>query len=87
MPRFFRRKSAPPRHTPTVPTYLAPCDFFFIGHIKHCLQGIAFPSREELLAAIYEIVAAIPQPTLEDPFRQWMERRKWVSHNNSDYSP
>jgi histone-lysine N-methyltransferase SETMAR len=27
---------------------LAPSDFFLFGHIKHCLHGIAFPSREEL---------------------------------------
>jgi histone-lysine N-methyltransferase SETMAR len=27
---------------------LAPSDFFLFGHIKHCLRGIAFPSREEL---------------------------------------
>jgi transposase len=35
---------------------LAPSNFLLFGHIKHCLQGIAFPSREELLAAIREIV-------------------------------
>jgi hypothetical protein len=42
---------------------LASSDFFLFGHIKHCLQGIAFPPREELLAAIHEIVVAIPRPT------------------------
>jgi histone-lysine N-methyltransferase SETMAR len=36
---------------------LAPSDFFLFGHMKHCLQGNAFLSREELLAAIHEIVA------------------------------
>jgi hypothetical protein len=55
--------------------------------IKHCLQGIAFPSHEELLAAIHEIVVAIPRPTLEDVFRHWMERLEWVSQNNGDYHP
>jgi histone-lysine N-methyltransferase SETMAR len=54
-------------HPPYSPD-LAPSDFFLFGHIKHCLQGIAFPSRAELLAAIYEIVGAIPRPTLEDVF-------------------
>jgi hypothetical protein len=53
---------------------LAPSDFFLFGDIKHCLQGIAFPPREELLAAIHEIVRAIPRPPLEDVFRNWMER-------------
>jgi hypothetical protein len=33
---------------------LAPSDFFLFGHIKHCLQAIAFPSHEELLVAIHE---------------------------------
>jgi histone-lysine N-methyltransferase SETMAR len=53
---------------------LAPSGFFLFGHIKHCLQGIAFPSREQSLAAIHEILEAIPQPTLEDVFWHWMER-------------
>jgi hypothetical protein len=51
-----------------------PTSFFLFGHIKHCLQGIVFPSCEELLAAIHEIVGAIPRPTSEDLFRHWMER-------------
>jgi hypothetical protein len=54
----------------THPTYLIlhhPTSLF--GHIKHCLQGIAFPSPEELLAAIHEIAGVIPRPTLEDVFR------------------
>jgi hypothetical protein len=32
---------------PPYPPDLALYDFFLFGHIKHCLQGIAFPSREE----------------------------------------
>jgi hypothetical protein len=63
----------------------APSDFFLFGQIKHCVQGIAFPSRKELLAAIHEIFGAIPQPTLEDVFRHWMERLEWVSQNNGDF--
>jgi hypothetical protein len=72
---------------PRYSTDLAPFDFFLFGHTKHCLQGIGFPSREELHAAIHEIVGAIPQPTLEDVFRHWMERPEWVSQNNDDYYP
>jgi transposase len=53
---------------------LAPSDFFLFQHIKHYLQGIAFPSHNGLLAAIYEIFRAIPRPTLEDMFRHWIER-------------
>jgi hypothetical protein len=72
------------------PTYapdLAPSDFFLFTHIKYCLQGIAFLSREELLAAIHEIVWVIPQPTLEYVFWHWMERLECISQNNSDYYP
>jgi hypothetical protein len=73
-------------HPPYSPD-LTPSDFFLFKHIKHCLQGIAFPSRKELLAVIHEIVGAIPRPTLEDMFRHWMERLEWVSQNNGDYCP
>jgi transposase len=55
-------------HSPYSPD-LAASDFFLFGHVKHCLQGIAFPSREELLAEIYEIVRAVPRPIAEDVFR------------------
>jgi transposase len=48
---------------------LAPSDFFLFGHIKHRLQEIAFPLREEFLAAFPEVGGAIPRPTLEDVFR------------------
>jgi transposase len=73
-------------HPPYSPD-LTPSNFFLFGHIKHCLQGIAFPSSEELFAAIHEIVGAIPRPTLEDMFQHWMKRLEWVSQNNGDYSP
>jgi transposase len=66
---------------------LTPSDFFLFGQIKHCLQGIAFPSRRQLLTAIQEIVGAIPQPPLEEVFRHWMERLEWVSQDNGDYYP
>jgi hypothetical protein len=73
-------------HPPYSPD-LAPSDFFLFGHIKSCLQEIAFLSREDLPAAIYEIVGAILQPTLEDVFRHWMERLEWVSQNSGDQYP
>jgi histone-lysine N-methyltransferase SETMAR len=73
-------------HPPYSPD-LAPSEFFLFGYIKHCLQGIAFLSREEFLAAIHEIVKAIPRPTLEDVFRHWMERLESLSQNNGAYYP
>jgi hypothetical protein len=62
---FVKKSSSASPYSP----HLASSDFFLFEHIKHCLQGIAFPSREELLAAIHEIVGAIPRPTLENVFR------------------
>jgi hypothetical protein len=85
MPSFCEenrpRRAAQSSYSPD----LIQSDFFLFGHIKHCLQGITFPSREELRAAIHEIVAVISRPTLEDMFRHWMERPEWVSQKNGDY--
>jgi hypothetical protein len=64
-----------------------PSDRFLFEHIRHRLRGIAFPSREELLIAIHEIIGTIPRPTLEDLFRHWMERLEWISQNNGAHSP
>jgi hypothetical protein len=73
-------------HPPNSPD-LAPSGFSLFGRIKHSLPGISFPSREELLAAIHEIVTVTPRPTLKDMFRHWMERLEWVSQNNGDCYP
>jgi transposase len=73
-------------HPPYLPN-LAPCDFLLFGHLKHYLQGIGFPSREALLAAIHEIVGAILRPTLENVLWHWMKRLEWISQNNGDYYP
>jgi hypothetical protein len=45
------------------------------------------PSYEELLDAIGEVVTGIESETLTTVFEYWMERLKWVSKNNGDYSP
>jgi hypothetical protein len=56
---LLQRKSAPPRHTSPYSPDLALSDFFLFGQIKCCLQGFAFPWREELLATIHEVVGLI----------------------------
>jgi hypothetical protein len=63
---------------------LAPPHFFLLGHVKYCLQGMAFSSPEELLAAIGEIVAAISIESVHGPFEHWMKRLEWASQNNGD---
>jgi hypothetical protein len=87
MPRFCEEHrlciAVHPPYSPDLP----PFDFFLFGHVKLCLQGIAFPSREESFASTHEIVAVIPRSILEDMLRHWMEKLKWVSQNNGDYYP
>jgi hypothetical protein len=48
---------------------------------------MVFPSYEELLDAISEVVAGIELETLTTVFEPWMERLEWVSKNNGDYYP
>jgi hypothetical protein len=66
---------------------LALSGFFLFGNFKHLLQGAIFASCEELLASIHEIVAGIPQATLQEVFQHWMEKLEWASQNNGDYYP
>jgi hypothetical protein len=46
-----------------------------------------FPSYEELLDAIGDVVSGIESETLTAVFEHWMERLEWVSKNNGDYYP
>jgi hypothetical protein len=43
---------------------LAPSGLFLFGHVRHCLQGMALPSHEELLEAIRETVTVVPTEAL-----------------------
>jgi hypothetical protein len=78
-----RRPAAHPPYSPD----LAGTDFFLFGHVKDCLKGTIFQSREELVEAIREKVAAIPPGNLHGVFGHWMKRLEWVSQNNSDEYP
>jgi hypothetical protein len=66
---------------------LAPSDYFLFDYVKECLKGMVFPSYEELLHTISEMVAGIESETLTAVFEHWMERLEWVSKNNGDYCP
>jgi aromatic ring-opening dioxygenase catalytic subunit (LigB family) len=48
---------------------------------------MVFPSYEELLDAIGEVVIDIESETLIVVFEHWIERLEWVSKNNGDYYP
>jgi transposase len=73
-------------HAPYSPD-LAPSNFFLFGYVKKRLNGMVFPSYEELLDAISEVVTGIKSETLTAVFKHCMERLEWVSKNNSDYYP
>jgi hypothetical protein len=53
---------------------LTPSGFCLFGLANHCLQGLVFVSHEEFLAAVREIVAVMPDKTLERMFEDWIQR-------------
>jgi transposase len=55
-------------HPPYSPD-LAPSDFLLFGCVKERLKGMVFPSSEELLDAIGELVTGIKPETLTAVFR------------------
>jgi hypothetical protein len=64
---------------------LAPSDVFLFDDVKERLKGMVFPSYEELLDGIGEVVTGIESETLTAAFKHWMERLEWGSKNNGDY--
>jgi hypothetical protein len=86
----LRRKWTAARSSSTRLTYspdLAPSDFFLFGYVKEHLKGMVFPSYEELLDAIGDVVTDIESETLTAVFEHWMERPEWMSQDNSDHYP
>jgi hypothetical protein len=53
---------------PPYPPGLAPSDFFSFDYVKERLKGMMFPSYEELLDAIGEVVNGIESETLTAVF-------------------
>jgi transposase len=66
---------------------LAPSNVFLFGYVKERLKGMVFPSYEELLDALGEVVTGIESETLTTVFEHWMERLECVSKNDDDYYP
>jgi transposase len=73
-------------HRPYSPD-LTPSDFFLFGYVKERLEGMVFPSYEELLDAIGKVLTRIESETLTAVFEHWMERLEWMSKNSGDYYP
>jgi hypothetical protein len=70
---------------PSYSSDLVPSDFFLFGYVKERLEGMVFPSYEELLNALGEVVTGTESETLTAVLEHWMERLDWVSKNNGDY--
>jgi transposase len=72
---------------PSYSPHLAPSDLFLFDYVKERLKGMVFPSYEELLNAIGEMVTGIESETLTAVFEHRMERLEWMSKNTGDYYP
>jgi hypothetical protein len=58
---------------------LASSDFFLFWYVKHCLQGMVSPLHEAFLAAVGEIVAAIPERTHREYLTtQWRNSNQFL---------
>ena len=70
-----------PAYSPDV----APSDFFLFGYLKDRLQGATFQCSDELLRAITDLIASIPQETLDRVFDEWMHRLEVVVASGGEY--
>jgi hypothetical protein len=70
-------------HPPYSPDLISP-DLFLFSYVKECLKGMVFPSYEELLDAIGEVVTGIESEILTAVLEHWMERLECVFKNNGD---
>jgi hypothetical protein len=48
---------------------------------------MVFPSYEELLDVIGEVMTGIESETLTAVFEHWKKRLEWLCKNNGDYYP
>jgi hypothetical protein len=87
MSKFLRSKWTAARSPPPYSPDLAPSNFFLFGYAKERLKGMVFPSYEELVDAIGEVVTGSESDTLTAVFEHWMEKLECVSMNNGDYYP
>jgi hypothetical protein len=79
MSNFLRKNGLRLAPHPPYSLDLAPSNFFLFGYVKECLKGMVFPSYEELLDAIGEVVTGIESETLTAAFEHWMEKLECVS--------
>jgi hypothetical protein len=73
-------------HYPDSPD-LAPSDFYLFEYLKHYLKGSSYLSEEAFLLRIYTILRSVPQTTLEDVFRNRMNRLVYIATQNDHYYP
>jgi hypothetical protein len=66
---------------------IAPCDFLLFGYMKKHLEGIQFPSEEEVISAVSHILLEIPVETLADVMNEWICRLKQCIEMGGEYLP
>jgi hypothetical protein len=71
---FFRENHQGIAPYPPYSLTLTPPDFFLFGPVKRALEGVEFPSEEELLAAIYSVLSNLTGDTLTAVFAKWVGR-------------
>jgi hypothetical protein len=64
---------------------LAPRDFCLFGYLKRALQESEFQTAEELLAAVVEILSAIPTETLMNAFHEWIRKLQSCVDTDGEY--
>jgi hypothetical protein len=67
--------------SPAYNPYLSPSDFFLFGMLEERMSGISYSSPDELISAISELVASLPNNQLLSVYTNRMKRLNWVIEN------
>jgi transposase len=77
-------KRAPhPLYSPDI----SPCDFWFIGLLKHKMKDREFQSQQVILSAVAKMWNDLTFADVQRVFQEWMERLTWVVGNNGEHYP
>ena len=71
-------------HPPYSPD-LAPSDFYLFGYLKNKMKGESFPSADDLLQRVLQILNNISTDTLKKVFDEWLDRLQRCINAKGDY--
>jgi hypothetical protein len=60
-------------------------DFFLFGMLKEGMSGTTYNSPDELISAISELIASLPQDQLVSVYKNWMKRFNRVIRHRREY--